>query len=310
MIYDNHIPDNAINRQVFYANGTNDWVTWTKPHNCKFIYIFCLGSGGGGGGGHGTSSGTARRGGNGGGSSSSTSGLFQASMLPDTLYFRIARGGAGGLGGTVGITPGTVGGLTYVSIQPNITAANILMQSGTVAAAGGSATAGGTTLGGTVWGPTNFILSCYGLIVSSAGANGGIGQTTAASPPMPITKITTGGGAGAGCNSATSQTGAEITGVGSIVTVPGGFAGGSGAVVAPGGDGSTFMTINPGSMNYGNQNLFFAGGSGGGSSNFSNGGNGGNASYGSGGGGGGAGFTSLGGRGGNGGDGLIIVTCF
>ena len=46
-----NIPGQQDNVKIFYARGTTDWQTWTKPRNCKFIWMMCMGGGAGGGGG-------------------------------------------------------------------------------------------------------------------------------------------------------------------------------------------------------------------------------------------------------------------
>ena len=312
MIYDNHIPDSPINVQVFHAQGSStDWYSWNKPHNCKFIHIFCLGSGGGGGGGQGSSTGTARRGGGGGGSGAYVSGFYSAAFLPDTLYLQVASGGTPGTGGS-SVSAGGAGRLSYVSIQPNTTAANIILQSGSVVALGGGAgnVTGAAGAGGTVWtaAATNILLT--GLIVPVAGQIGIAGETTSPADPRSISGVVTGGAAGAGMNGGTAQQGGSITGTGSVSTIEGGLAGGSATSTTAGSAGSSYLTTYPSSTNYVATNLFFSGGSGGGSSDGGAGGEGGAAAFGSGGGGGGAGFTNLGGSGGKGGNGLIIITCF
>lgn len=311
MIYENHLPTNITNRQVFYAGGSA-WQTWNKPHNCRFVHIFCLGGGGGGGGGQGAGTGTSRRGGGGGGSSGYTNALFPATYLPDTLYLQVGQGGIGGGGGTT-VTNGATGSLSYVSIQPNTTAANILVQSGNIAATGGirgsvSPSTGGA--GSTIWATTTANILIFGLVVPVAGQAGGTGVAPAAPTNTTISTIVTGGAAGASMNGATSRTGAQITGTGSIPTILGGEAGGSSTSTVPGGPGGNFTSVFPDSEStYSTLNLFFGGGSGGGSSDGGSGGAGGNAAFGGGGGGGGAGITNGGGAGGKGGDGLIIITC-
>lgn len=314
MIYDNHIPNNPINVQPFFSRGgTNDWHSWNKPHNCKFIHIFCLGSGGGGGSGQGSPTLTSRRGGHGGGAAAYVNALYTASFLPDTLYLQVAPGGSPGLGGTYS-TGGGTGALSYVSIQPNTTAQNIIMQSGSGAAGGGAA---GTLTGpvgsaGTVWAAaaTNILLT--GLIVPVAGQAGGLGQTTAPANDIAISGIVTGGAPGAGMNGGTSRQGGGILGTGSVPAVTGGEPGGTNLVTPtlPGGAGGSYYTVYPSTTTYAAKCLFFSGGSGGGSSDQGLGGEGGAGSFGSGGGGGGAGITNGGGNGGRGGDGLIIITCF
>ena len=311
MIYDNHLPNNVIKRQVFKSGGSNDWQVWNKPHNCKFVHIFCLGGGGGGGGGHAAGAGTGRRGGGGGGSAAYVNALFPATYLPDTLYLQVGPGGAGGAGG-VGAN-GATGSLSYVSIQPNTTAANILLQSGSVAARGGVAGTTNPSTGGaasTIWVSASTNILIFGLIVPVVGQAGGTGIALTAATSITISGILTGGAPGAGTNGGTSLKGGDITGTGSVPTVLGGPAGGSSTSTVAGGAGSTYVSCYPSdSTTYSVENFFLAGGSGGGSSDGGTGGAGGNAIYGGGGGGGGAGITNGAGPGGKGGDGLIIITC-
>ena len=299
-----NLPDNALNNQVFYAKGGTDFQIWSKPQNCKFVNIFCLGSGAGGGYGQTGAGGVSRRGGGGGGSAGYSLGFFSASQLPDTLFMLVPSGGVGGI---VGATNGSAGALSYVSVEPNITAINLLLVSGAVAPTGGLAGASGGTggTGGTVWG--GGILNSLGLATANAGQNGITGQTTLPSTSLTIAGIVTGGCAGAGMNSSTTQTGGSITGSGFINTISGGA--GSSTGVAGDGSGGYISSI-PSANASARQPMIFTGGTGGGSSNTGTGGNGGDGAYGSGGGGGGAGVTNFAGNGGKGGDGLIIITCW
>jgi hypothetical protein len=301
-----NLPDNALNNQVFYAKGGTDFQIWNKPQNCKFINIFCLGSGAGGGGGQAGAGATSRRGGGGGGSAGYSLGFFSASQLPDTLFMLVPTGGAGGIGlGTS--SNGSAGVLSYVSIQPNITAINLLLVSGAIAPTGGNSGLNSGTGGsaGTVWG--GGILNALGLATANAGQSGITGNTTPVPTNLTIASIVTGGGAGAGTNGATPQAGGNITGSGFINTISGGA--GSSTGIAEDGSGGYFASI-PSANASARQPMFFTGGAGGGSSNTGTGGNGGGGAYGCGGAGGGAGVTSLAGNGGKGGDGLIIITCW
>lgn len=299
-----NLPDNALNNQVFYAKGGTDFQIWSKPQNCKFVNIFCLGSGAGGGYGQTGAGGTSRRGGGGGGSAGYSLGFFSASQLPDTLFMLVPSGGVGGI---VGAINGSAGALSYVSVEPNITAINLLLVSGAVAPTGGlaGANAGTGGTGGTVWGGA--ILNGLGLATATAGQNGITGNTTPVPTNLTIANIVTGGGAGAGTNGSTPQAGGNITGSGFINTISGGA--GSSTGVAGDGSGGYFASI-PSANASARQPMFFTGGAGGGSSNTGTGGNGGNGAYGSGGAGGGAGVTNFAGNGGKGGDGLIIITCW
>jgi len=312
MIYDNHLPDSATSVQVFHAQGeATDWYSWNKPHNCKFVHIFCLGGGGGGGSGSGAAAALSRRGGGGGGSSGFTTGFFSAAFLPDTIYLQVGKGGAGGSGGSSN-TSGSAGPLSYVSISPTASVPqNILLQSGAAPAGPGvyGGGLGGGGAAGTIWtaSATNILIT--GLIVPVAGQVGGTGQTNPTPTNITVAGLTTGGAPGAGLGSI-GQQGGSILGTGSVPTVIGGAAGGSSNNTTPGGDGSSYYATYPSSTNYVTDNLFFSGGSGGGSSDGGVAGNGGAAAFGAGGGGGGCGITGFGGRGGRGGNGLIIITCF
>jgi hypothetical protein len=299
-----NLADYSTNIQTFYTKGSSnvgDFQIWTKPLNAKFVNIFCLGSGGGGGGGQGGAVATSRRGGGGGGAGGFSIGLFSASQLPDILYLLIPPGGTGGNGGA---TPsnGTAGAISYVTLDSDVAALNILMASGAAGAGGGNAgTLSGTAgAAGTAW--AGSILNNLGLVTARAGQIGVTGQTTTTpAPARTIANIVTGGAAGAGTNTSTAINGGDITGIGFINSV----LGGTGNASTAGLDGSSgYSSLNT------RLPTFFTGGAGGGSSNSAAGGNGGYGSFGSGGGGGGAGVTSLSGRGGNGGDGLIIITAW
>lgn len=295
-----NVPDNAISNQVFYAKGATDFQIWSKPQNCKFVNIFCLGSGAGGGGGTAGTATTARKGGGGGGSGAYSLGFFSASQLPDTLFIQTAIGGEGGAGSTNGGS----GALSYVSVQPNTTSINVLMQSGAVAATFGQGSGNGGT-GSTAW--TGNILNNLGLVTATAGVNGASGAISFPGADITITTIVSGGASGGNTSTAASFVGGSILGAGFINTISGGAAG-SGATT--GGWGSDGYIANLIGNSSNRQPMFFTGGAGGGASVSGRGGNGGAGAYGSGGGGGGAGFTALSGAGGRGGDGLIIITCF
>ena len=307
-----HINDGGIQKQIFYANGTNSFYTWIKPQNCKFVNFFLLGGGGGGGGGQGGATGTSRRGGGSGGAASLTKGLYSSAFLPDILYIQVGSGGNSGIGGTTN-SNGGAGTLSYVMITPDTTksAENVLLQSGAVAPGGGNSGVNSGTAGtaGTVWTYTNNIFKDFGSVDSWGGQVGSLGQTTATPNNISVSGVTSGGAPGAGMSGGTAQAGGSVLAGGSVPTMIGGSAGGSGTSTTAGGNGSGgFMSFNPNTIGYATQPLIFLGGSGGGSSDGGTGGSGGSGSYGSGGGGGGAGFTNLGGNGGRGGDGIVIIT--
>ena len=283
--------------KTFYANSTN-WQTWEKPNSAKFVSIVCIGAGGSGSGGVAGSNTTARAGGSGGGSAGYSIGFFSAAALPDRLYVQVPNGGAGVTG-----TTGNAGGLAYVTVQPNTTAINILMQSGAAAPNGGGNQTGGAA--GTAW--AGSILSNLGFVSVFAGQIGAAGTASNATPNnVTPAGMTTGGAAGGGCSSNAQVSGGTIVGTGFLNSVNGGpsFTG------ATGGDGSSYMSTIPSNNSSTRLPMIFLGGSGGGSSASFGGGKGGNASYGCGGGGSGAAFTGLQNISGNGGDGLVIITAW
>lgn len=306
--------DNSTLNQVFLANGStaNDWQVWEKPKNCKIVNILAIGGGGGGGAGFAVLSNGAT-GGGGGGSSAIARGTFMSCLIPDRLYIRVGNGGLGGTNTVV--VAATAGAISYVSIQPNTTAGNILIASGAAGAgAGGPGTAGvGGAVGtaGSVFSQTNFYLSTLGIIqtlVGTAGTIGGTGGATLAS--FTLASIVSPGLGGAGFTlGGASDTAGNITGNGFVPTTPGGT-NGVGAVGGNGGNG--YSSVRP-SISANNRLPFFnTGGAGGGSSTTTNGGNGGFGGIGSGGGGGGANNSgsNLGGNGGRGGDGIVIISAW
>ena len=307
-----NLTNTIIQNQVFYTKGVTDWQVWNKPNNCRFIFIMCIGGGGGGGAGQNGAGSTSRQGGGGGGSASVSVAFYPSYVIPDTLFLQV---GAGGIGGRGGITPlsGADGNISYVSVESNSTAINILLQSDTASAGGGVVGgAGGTAgTGGTAWLGTGVISDCSfaNSVAGQSGTTGGVAGTPTA---ITIGGVITTGGAGGGGYSAGVNTGGSITGSSFIPTITGG----GGNINLNGVDGSGgYCSLNPSLLGSIRQPIFFTGGAGGGTSNNFTGGAGGNASFGSGGG-GGVGSTTGGvgangsGAGGKGGDGLIIITCF
>ena len=291
--------------KIFYANG-NSWQVWNKPINAQFVRFLVLGGGAGGGGGR-TSAVNTAAGGGGGGSSAIAIAKIPASFLPDTLYINVGLGGAGGAASTTG----SAGNLSYVSMQPNTTAFNILLQSGSAApTAGGGGTSSVAGVGGTgstAWTYASFVFGQLGMITTVAGQNGANGGSqTSNGVSITPTLFIAGGAGGAGVSSGTagsSHNGGDIIGTGFLNTITGGIA-----------DSTTLIQGNAGWTNIDGvssyEPMFFTGGSGGGSANTSSraGGRGGNGSFGCGGGGGGGAYSGTGGAGGNGGDGLVIIT--
>lgn len=314
-----NLPNRSLYHKVFYATATGtttSWQVWTKPTNISVIYMYVIGSGGSGGGGR-TGGNNSGGGGGGGGSSSITVAVYPASLIPDTLYVSVGAGRAGSGAGTGGLT----GALSYVSIQPNTTAINILAQSGNAAAGGGG---GGTNTGsgagaagtaGTAWTFTNNPLALMGLVttlVGQAGAAGGTNVSTDGGSITPTQPVTGGaGGGGVTSGGANPRNGGDIVGSGFLPTINGGVLNGATAALKAGDSG--FMGIKPTTESYLNLPMMYTGGAGGGSTGTATltvGGTGGNGSYGSGGGGGGASYGSTGGTGGRGGDGLVLISCW
>lgn len=308
MIDYSNIPS-ISNHQTFFALGSTSWQNWQKPRNCQFVYMTAIGGGGGGGSCSdvlGTSAG-----GGGGGSSSITTILIPSILLPDTLYIQVGLGGAGGSSNNVGSS----GGLSTISILPNTTSTNVIIRSGTVAAAGG--VNGTTTLGsgtggagGTVFTTASGLLSSLGSFSSTAGdsgGNGGYGANGSTKTAMAVMPLC-GGGGGAGKVTGTDFAGGSILAGGVLGRVAGGNAG---VAASNGNDG--VLTIRPNLLAYSSTEFPFAttGGSGAGANqNGTGGGNGGNGSIGSGGGGAGALVGGTGRVGGNGGNGIVFITAF
>ena len=307
--------------QRFTANSTAasvGWHTWRKPRGISIVNILLLAGGGGGGGGFLQTVGTGA-GGGAGGSSGQTILNFPAWALPDILYISVGYGGAGGAGS--GLT-GSAGIASYVSIDPSITANNLLAlaNGGTGGSAGASTAAGGTAAGGAAVtianAPLSALANSFSITVTVGVGNinlGLLGQTgpvggyntaglAGTSLTIPTTGLIVTAGAGGASIGGTGFAGGNITGAGIFPTSNGGAAGGT--TTAPGGNGAGGFSPIKGL-------LYFYGGTGGGSSGSAGGvgGAGGNAATGSGGGGGGAGF-SAGGAGGRGGDGIAILTAW
>ena len=305
-----NIPNNLHSNQIFYttaSGATNQWQIWNKPSGCNFVFFTVIGGGGAGGSGTNNTGASATAGAGGGGSSSITKGFFSAINLPDTLYIQV---GAGGSTNRTSGGAGNNGSLSYVSVLPNTTSINILLQSGAVAAFGGTGAGTGARnggVGGTVF--TSTILSSLGIIESEAGQQGGGGGNGTNGGNVTMLSILTGGAGGAGTDTNVDGRGflgGNITCSGFVRTISGGTATNPGA--STGGTGNNFLTLIP-TVNLSNSLPFFSsGGSGGGSGNV--GGSGANGNYGSGGGGAGNARTAVVNNfGGRGGDGIVIITC-
>lgn len=275
-----NIPGQQDNVKIFYARGTNDWQTWQKPRNCKFIWMMCIGSGAGGGSGfNGTGGITTYLGGAGGPSGAVTKALFPATVLPDTLY---VQPGPGGL-------PLSNGNRSFVSTAPSNLNTALACVSGNAAATSPTISNTAETIA-TVGSAALLNLATWTSIAGLQGAN------QADTTPLTST-IVTGGGMG---NSAgpTSGTAYSIlaTSYSPLISATSVNAG------IPS-SGTSFTSLKP---------FFTTGGCGGGAfyQNTGNGGAGGDGGFGSGGGGGGSAYNGTGGNGGKGGDGLVIIATF
>jgi hypothetical protein len=269
-----NIPGQQDNVKIFYAGGgTNDWQTWTKPRNCKFIWMMCIGAGAGG-----QTTGTTSTG-IGGGSGAITKAIFPANTLPDILF---VQPGIGAIN--------TIGGRSWVVINPSGSvpvAMNTVCVSGTAGAGTTSLANGETAATTTVAG-----LLSLGTFQSTAGTANP--QTATFTPSSSLTNPGGNGGT-PGVSVGTSTLSVTLTPNIITPTILGGSVIGAGDV---GGNGIFYW-----------KPLFSLGGSGGNSSSTEVGGNGGNGAYGSGGGGCG-GSTSGTSVGGKGGDGLVVIATF
>jgi hypothetical protein len=273
--------------------GTN-WVSWSKPNDMSFFWIYAVGGGGGGGGGvNGISSVTTRNGGGGGSSGALRTLLLPAYLVPDTLYISIGKGGAG-----VSNANGANGSATIVAVQPPSTSSNPPYF---LFAAGGSAGRNSGLTGVTITEPTitatetlkylgySTILNAAGASGTSGGAGGANGSTWSPLPSQPI-----GGSGGGGANATVAGYGgnAPISQTAFSFTVSGGIPGAAG-----GGTAGNIMKNQYGYIFYpatgGAANVASAGSAGG------------RGAPGCGGGGGGGGAGS--GIGGDGGDGFVII---
>jgi hypothetical protein len=278
-----NIPGQQDNIKIFYAAGTTDWQTWTKPRNCKFIWMMCIGGGAGGNGGFGNS--PTVQGGPSGASSAITRALFPANVLPDTLYIQVGTGSIGGAGSAAIVTTqGGTGQLSYVSISPSTAAMNTVCISGT---AGPQAQTAGSVATTTVAGLLS--LGNFTTTIGLAGTN----NTRLDVTPL-VSSVLSAGGEG-------SQAGGAF---------PTGF-GISSTSFSPAIPGGTSISLNGRPGYFSLKPFVSTGGSGGnGTSNATTAGAGGNGAFGSGGGGGGSSSSGSGGPGGTGGDGLVIIATF
>ena len=289
--------DIQIFKRPVSADNT-EWHVWERPPKTSMVSIMCIGGGGGGGGGFTGASTTARGGGGGGGSSGQTFVIVPSYFIPDRLYIQVGAGGQG-----VGSGGGTAGSgiLSYVAIQRNTTASNVIAISGAAAATGGgtgtAAAAGALGAASTIAVIGSMPLAGLGhftAIAGNAGIAGGV-QTGASggSLTIPTTSvITTGGGGGGGTTSADFSGSNQSTVANTWINEN---KLGTATASAPNGNGG---------INFWHP-LWSFGATGGAALNAAVGGAGGNGGFGSGGGGGGGGTT--GGRGGDGGNGIVII---
>jgi hypothetical protein len=287
-----HIPNSQQDIKIFYGSGTNSWQTWSKPRNCQWVWIMCVGGAGGGAGGNInlTTSGSS-----GGGSGGVSRAMFNASHLPDTIFISVGLGGAGG----VSNANGSNGTRSLVGILPNTTATNLILTSG-VSAASSGLLSGTTASGEAVFNTGAAAFSTLSTFLAVGGVNAA-GSTLSPTDVTPLVRVTCQGAQGAGYDTTTpvAINGASIlsSNLSSLIS------GGTGTIepLSNGGDGGNGITSwKP---------FFSTGGAGGGNSQSGVGGNGGKGGIGSGGGSGGSGGVT-GGNGGNGGDGLVIIVSF
>jgi hypothetical protein len=267
-----NIPGQQDNVKIFYAEGgTNDWQTWTRPRNCKFVWMMCIGGGANG------NAGSISGGGLGGAGAAITKAIFPANVLPDILFIQPGVGGVSGIQNAA---------RSFVSITPSsATIMNLVCTSGTAAANG--------TTGETVATVAVAGLLSLGNFTSIVGASG-VSSGGVLYLPFQSTLVN---GAAPGGNTTTSV-GPSVNAVDLGTFITPNIPGGAGTVGGNGNDG--IFSWKP---------FYSLGGSGGGGSTTGAGGNGGNGTYGSGGGGGGMG-TTVGGNAGKGGDGLVIIATF
>jgi hypothetical protein len=304
-----NVPNFNESNKIFLSTSSA-WQVWNKPSSAKFVYFYMIGSGAGGGGGR-TCGNNSGGGGGGGASAAIAVGLYPAFALPDILYVQVPVGGASATAGQTGSS----GGLSYISVEPNTTTTNIVMQSGAAGAGGG---AGGTNSGtgagsggtaGTIWTYSSNPFQAVGMISvipGQAGATGGGNTPSSGSTITPIGIVSGGTGGGGVSAAGTQTTGGIIIGSGFLPSISGGST--SSTATLPGLNG--YCLTSPTTESFIDGPLFFTGGTGGASSGITTitaGGLGGNGSYGSGGGGGGASYGSTGGVSGKGGDGLVLI---
>ena len=264
--------------------------TWTKPAFAKKVSVYLLPGGGGGGGGPRKATVTNRCGGAGGSACGYTSAAFDATSLTSTVTATIGAGGTGGASVTVDGTNGNAG------VAGGASSFGAYIATGTNGAGGGGATSGtssataGFTPGGFLT-PSETFLGRTGTTSGGTSFNGILNFSTMCCGA---------GGAGAGANITTTQTGGYCNITNWLTIFPTLTFGAQGT---NGGSGGNGMSLQIGGL------LYLSTSGGGGSYKTAQAtGAGGNGGYGAGGGGGAAsdaGHAS--GAGGNGGGGLVIV---
>jgi hypothetical protein len=179
-----HIPSQQDTLKIFYTQGATAWQTWTKPRNCKFIWMMCIGGGAAG------QNGSTVGNGNGGGSGGVVKALLPANLLPDVLYVQPGQGGQ---------TSAASGNRSFVIINTSGSVPavmNTVCTSGAAAAASATAETVATVANMGLVSLGNFTaiagLSNSGVYLTSTitcgGGNGGSG-----SPGVGFTSINLGG---------------------------------------------------------------------------------------------------------------------
>ena len=272
---------------TLYSNGgyTNNFITWNKPMNARWIYMLAIGPGSDGKYGQGANSGGA-----GGGGGATTVAIYPAKFVPDVLYIMIPTGSNNSTNNTTTVAN------TVIATYPDATKPGYLLVSA----------AGGTTAGANSYGYTSTngglaannqtipLATAWGFF-SKQGPIGSSGTLTAGAVGINTytnNSVTAGGASGGylanGGNGTASllMTSVNTISVGSTAT-------NTTAIVT----GSPSMSLF--------KPLVFAGGSGG-AANTSSAGAGNPGGIGSGGGGGGA-NSNVSGIGGAGGPGLAMI---
>jgi hypothetical protein len=292
-IYDNGF---TVVWQAFTTPGAD---TWTKPANCQFVLVICIGGGGGGGSGRRGAGGTNRFGGGGGGAGALTEMWFLASQLGATEVIEVGPGGTGGAARTTNDTngvSGSDGGISYFGGNSRATAK--------LGAKNGTGGGGGTNAAGGAGGAGNTTLNAW---LQFYGSDGATGTTSSTNDTTNAARGPGGGGSGGGQNTASvsGNGGAGAPGTRAAFTATA-TTGGTGSL-----PGAGTNTGNDGADGTVDGTTDDISGSGGGGGSF-NGGDGGAGGF-PGGGGGGGGCSTNGtdsGDGGAGGDGCVIVISY